>query len=194
MATEEEVFKLYERNSNYYYDCRRNYEIDKCTEWWNDKCYCYLQQNVMPFTIGNQCSPCELKCKIYIKPGEECPICYEKILNKSTAFITECGHNFHKLCLFKYMESKWQSSTYLSVARCPICRNSLGDPPFAQRYRSNYFEFTNVIDDNNLDKLEDFWLTKDLRLPKYCSNTFNHYLGMNDNCYICKCYRSTGYF
>ena len=122
---------------------------------------------------------------------QECPICYEEIMTKSTAFITNCGHSFHKSCLSKYIETKWLSTTYISTARCPMCRCSLGHPEFDQRYRSSYFN-CNHSNDNELDKLEDFWLTKDYKLPVFCSHGYNHYLGLNKNCFICKGYREKG--
>ena len=148
----------------------------------------YIEQKVKPFTIGDQNTPCDVKIKCYIKPGEECPICYEEIMTKSSAFITNCGHPFHKKCLSKYIESKWLS---ISTARCPMCRCSLGDPDFIQRYRASYF-FYNYKNDNELDKLEDFWISKDYRLPSFCSNRYDHYLGCNKYCLLCKNYVETG--
>lgn len=188
MSTAEDVFYLYERNSRCYHDCSK---IEECTDSYNDECYCHLKQDVIPFTIGDQYVPCDLKIKCYIKPREECPICYEEIMTKSTAFITNCGHSFHKSCLSKYIETKWLSTTYISTARCPMCRCSLGHPEFDQRYRSSYFN-CNHSNDNELDKLEDFWLTKDYKLPVFCSHGYNHYLGLNKNCFICKGYREKG--
>jgi hypothetical protein len=188
MSTAEDVFYLYERNSRYYHDCSK---IEECADSYNDECYCHLKQDVIPFTIGDQYVPCDFKIKCYIKPHEECPICYEEIMTKSTAFITNCGHSFHKSCLSKYIETKWLSTTYISTARCPICRCSLGHPEFDQRYRSSYFN-CNHSNDNELDKLEDFWLTKDYKLPVFCSHGYNHYLGLNKNCFICKGYREKG--
>ena len=188
MSTAEDVFYLYERNSRYYHDCTK---IEECADSYNDECYCHLKQDVIPFTIGDQYMPCDFKIKCYIKPCEECPICYEEIMTKSTAFITNCGHSFHKSCLSKYIETKWLSTTYISTARCPMCRCSLGHPEFDQRYRSSYFN-CNHSNDNELDKLEDFWLTKDYKLPVFCSHGYNHYLGLNKNCFICKGYREKG--
>lgn len=192
MSTLEDVFYLYERNSRYYHDCNLKNCIEECDDCWsNDDCYCHLKQEVKPFTIGDQFAPCNLKVKCYIKPGQECPICYEQILTKNTAFITNCGHAFHKKCLFKCMETKWLSGGYLSTTRCPLCRCSLGHPDMEQRYRSSYFSY-NFENDNELDKLEDFWITKDYRLPTFCSNGYKHYLGINNGCHICKSYRKKG--
>jgi len=191
MSTAEDVFYLYERNSRYYHDCNLKNSIEECPDCWSNECYCRLKQDVIPLVIGNQYVPCAYKIKCYIKPGEECPICYEEIMTKSTAFITNCGHSFHKKCLFKCIESKWLSSSYTSTARCPICRCSLGHPEFIQRYRSSYFSY-NYKDDNGLDKLEDFWISKDYTLPSFCSNRYDHYLGTDKVCFMCESYREKG--
>lgn len=191
MSTAEDVFYLYERNSRYYHDCKLKNTIEECPDCWSNDCYCHLKQTVIPFTIGDQYIPCDPKIKCYIKQGEECPICYESILQKSLAYITCCGHAFHKKCLFKYIETKWLSTGYLTTARCPMCRCSLGHPEFSERYRSSYFNSSHS-NDNELDKLEDFWLTKDYKLPIFCSDRYDHYLGMSNNCDICKSYREKG--
>jgi len=178
MTTSEDVFYLYERNSRHY-----NNIDDEGNE--------YSIQDVLPFTIGDQDSPCNIKIKCYIRPCEDCPICYECIESKTKAFITCCGHTYHKKCIFKYLENKWLSTKYTSVARCPICRCSLGHPQFIQRYRSSYFSY-NYSDNNGLDKLEDFWLSNEYKLPNFCTSNYNHYLGMNNNCDYCKTYREKG--
>lgn len=191
MSTAEDVFYLYERNSRYYHDCSKNDNLEMCSDCSSDRCYCYLKQNVFPFTIGDQHVRCNIKVRCYIRPGDECPICYEAILTKSTAFITCCGHHYHKKCLFKCMESNWLSTKYISPARCPMCRCFMGHPEFIQRYRSSYFNM-NYENDNQMDKLEDFWISYEYKLPLFCSHGYDHYLGMNKNCYCCKVYREKG--
>jgi hypothetical protein len=151
-----------------------------------------LNQEVFPFTIGDQYRPCALNVKCYIKPGDECPICYDKITTKKTAFMTDCGHHFHKKCLFKYVETKWFSKEYLSESNCPMCRCNLGHPEFIQRYRASYFNAFPNKNDNELDKLEDFWISKEYKLPLFCCNGYNHYLGMKNECEYCENYRKTG--
>ncbi len=191
MSTAEDVFYLYERNSRVYHDCKKNKKLNECDEYFDNDCYCHLNQDVKPLTIGDQYAPCNLKVKCYIKPGDECPICYEPIMTKKSAFITNCGHHYHKKCIHKYMETKWLSTAYVSVARCPMCRCSLGHPDIMHRYRSSYFDAC-YNDDNGLDKLEDFWVTKDYRLPSFCSNGYDHYLGNNKICLVCKAFREKG--
>lgn len=191
MSTAEDVFYLYERNSRYYYNCSQNDNINTYSDCLNNECYCHLKQDVFPFTIGDQFVPCRIKVRCYIRPGDACPICCDPILTKSSAFITDCGHHYHKKCLFKYMETKWISNKYLTSIKCPMCRCSLGHPELIQRYRSSYFSI-NYKNDNEIDKLEDFWISCEYKLPSFCSDGYDHYLGMNKNCFCCKEYREKG--
>jgi Ring finger domain len=195
MSTAEDVFYLYERNSRHYYDCKKQNNMlgckADCKDCWDNICYCVEKQEVMPFTIGDQDVPCRLKNRCYIRPGDECPICCEGILTKINAFITSCGHHYHKKCLIKYMETKWLNTKYTSVIRCPICRCSIGHPDFVQRYHDSYFS-TNYRGENQFDKLEDFWISKDYKLPCFCSNGYNHYLGFDKECFCCERYRENG--
>lgn len=186
MSTAEDMLYLYERNSRYYHNHKN------CSDCWYEECYCHLKQEVFPLTIGDQYVPCNLKVRCYIKPGDECPICYEPILTKMSAFITCCGHHFHKKCLFKCIKTKWLSTSYTSTAKCPMCRCSLGHPEFVQRYKASYFNI-HYKNNNELDKLEDFWISQEYRLPEFCSNRYDHYLGMSKDCFCCKAYREKGY-
>ena len=43
-----------------------------------------------------------LQVKHYIEQGHECPICYESINHKNTAFLTNCGHAFHYKCIIDH--------------------------------------------------------------------------------------------
>jgi hypothetical protein len=181
MSTAEDVFYLYERNSRFYHDCDESI----------DDCCCHIKQDVFPFTIGDQSLPCNIKVRCYIRPGDSCPICCDPILTKSSAYLTCCGHTYHKKCLFKYMETKWLSTKYMSPIRCPICRCCLGHPELIQRYRSSYFNI-NYKNDNQIDKLEDFWISREYKLPAFCSNGYDHYLGMNKLCFCCEEYREKG--
>jgi hypothetical protein len=46
---------------------------------------------------------------------------------------------------------------------------------------------------NLLDRLEDFWISKDFTLPTFC-NSGKHYLGMSNNCNYCINYRNNGLY
>jgi len=187
MSTLDDVFYLYERNSRHYNVCP---DIGTCPDKWDNECLCYLKQIIYPSTIGDQDVPFNSKIKCYIKPGDECPICFDPILTKSSAFITHCGHAFHKKCLHTSIRMKWESCNYLRAARCPMCRCSLGHPEFVQRYRDSYFAYHG--NGNELDKLEDFWVTMEYKIPNFCNNRYDHYLGTDKECVICQNYVLTG--
>jgi hypothetical protein len=146
-----------------------------------------MSEAVQPFTIGDQTVPCRLHVKCYLRPDQECPICLEKIASKKVAFLTGCGHAFHRKCLFTTFQMKWKQKLY-SVLKCPMCRSGLGIPVLYERY---------IIDPKKmhyLDQLENFWLTKDFLLPHYCTNSKSgvHYLGMKKSCAKCKYYQKNG--
>jgi len=184
MATAEDVFYLYERNSSYYHNCNKQGKINECPDNWQNECYCHTKQDVLPLTIGNQYVPCSIKRRCYIRPGQECPICLENILRKSEAYISCCGHSYHKHCIFKSMETQWKKK-YASNFKCPLCRTNLGTDVEALGVRYTSFR-------NSLDNLENFWLSKDLMLAQTCSNNYDHDLGMKKDCYICSRYREKG--
>lgn len=178
----EDVYDLYERTRLVYNKCSSK----KCTRFHNDTCWCSLNDSIQPLLIGQITTPCKFNRKFYIRPGnDDCSICLEKIMMKKNAFITGCGHAFHRNCLFKYFEIK-QNQKPFSTLRCPLCRCSLGLPVFFERY--NFIQGRNI---HYLDLLENFWLTKDYQLPHFCSKK-SHYLGMNKNCSECKKYVKNG--
>jgi hypothetical protein len=181
MTTAEDVFYLYERNLLYYTDCRKNGKR-KCEVLENDNdCYCHLESIVQPFTIGNQYVPCNIKRKCYIKQGEICPVCIDPIMTKSKAFLTLCGHSFHKSCIFKAFEQK-SKDKYASNFYCPICRTNLGMDVYDISVRYN-------VKAGNLDTIENFMITKEYMMPHICSKGWDHYLGINNTCKTCKKYR-----
>lgn len=163
---QEDVFNLYERNKLIYSE---NPDVEF----------------VQPLTIGEISVPCKFKTKCYIYEGEECAICLDKITKKKDAFLTGCGHAFHRKCLFTSFEMKWKCKPF-SALRCPLCRCGLGFPDLLTRYINN---------NNDLDQLENFWLTKEYWMPKYCGNIqTSHYLGFNKNCDNCLHYRKYGFY
>ena len=177
-VTENDVFFLYERNKKIYDHCILAKR--KCQDLY-DECYCHLDVPVLPITIGNQFSPCNIKIKTYINPQEECSICLEQIMNKSNAYLTNCGHAFHKSCLFKSYEIISDPNKF----SCPLCRKHIFYPDFYCRY-PQWGVFRTYK--NYLDVLEEFWLSKDYTMVKLCSSD-KHYLGMNNNCVKCLEYR-----
>lgn len=145
------------------------------------------QQNnvVIKNKIGNnECRPCFTR-KMYIKPFEECPICYTPITKKSDAYLTQCGHAFHKKCIFESYVFKQQYKT-CSNFKCPYCRISLGTD--IEEINERY----DAWNGNELDNLENFWHKKDFIMPHICPNN-NHWYGMNyKECKFCKDYCKNG--
>jgi len=188
-ATTDDVFFLYERNTRLYYNCKLSgktcpSEID------NVDCYCQIDYYpVLPITIGDQCVPCNFKRKVYIKPGEECSICLEPIIQKNNSYLTSCGHSFHKLCAFKAFESKANNRESIS---CPLCRSNLGYPLFYYRYTCVFKINVASTTFNALDYLEEFWLAKDFTSLQVCYRGNDHALGMKNTCRLCLKYRETG--
>lgn len=181
MTTAEDIFWLYERNKLVYNNCILLGK--ECPQSWGNECLCYLKEDVLPVTIGDISLPCRMNTRQYIKIGEECPICIEPIIHKTNAYLTGCGHAFHKTCLLKTMEAKWEEKLY-SVIHCPMCRRSIGLPEFHKRYN------TDIKDDGTihcLDELENFWITKDYVMCQPCKK--DHYMGMRINCKKCMEYR-----
>ena len=161
---QEDVFYLFERNKLIYSE-----EPE--------------EEIVQPLTIGETSIQCKLNTKCYIFQGEECAICLDEIIKKKHAFLTGCGHAFHRDCLFKTFEMKWKSKPFSSL-KCPLCRCGLGFPDLLTRY----------IGDNDLDQLENFWLTKEYCMPRHCGNIqTSHYLGLKKNCDKCLHYRKHGF-
>jgi hypothetical protein len=182
MTTTDDIFWLYERNKSIYSDCIK--QKKQCINLIEDVCYCSYNDVVQPIIIGDKYVEYRYKVKSYIKIGDECPICMDPIIYKINAYITGCGHSFHRNCLFKVFETKWKNKAYSSL-KCPICRASQGFPDMLSRYNTN--------DNNNeLDILENFWITKDYQMGTFCNT--KHYLGMKKDCLKCIKYRNTGEF
>ena len=130
-----------------------------------------------------------LNHKYYIKNGEECPICYDKILNKKQAVLTECGHSFHYECIYKYYYLNRNKHGY-----CPICSQEA-----KALWGFNYnFSLKSLYhySSNQLDMLENFWYQMNTLIPDSCYISANnkcvhsHDRGMHRNCKKCIEYRS----
>jgi hypothetical protein len=137
-----------------------------------------------PTSIGESDSTCNFKRKTYITPGQECPICIEPIIRKSEAYLTACGHGFHKNCIFKSFSAKIETDCYSSF-NCPMCRANTGDIHIHGKYNDCSNEF------NLLDELENFWMTKDFMCCYPC-NSDDHIKGMKSDCNDCLKYRKNG--
>ena len=164
MTTLEDVFWLYERKSK------------------------LLKTPIIPTTIGDDDVSANLCRKSYIKPGQECPICLDPIIHKSNAYITSCGHGFHKSCIVPSYLSKMKHKSH-GTYNCPMCRASIGS---AIEYINERYNCENM-----LDTLENFWYRYNVAMPMVCdsiysTDTYHHFLGVNTNCHECLSYRNTG--
>lgn len=176
MTTAEDVWYLYEKKNTY----KDLIKHDKTTDYIDNFDTDLYESPVNPEKIGNQFNSCNFKRKVYIKPGEECPICLENIVTKSNAYLTGCGHSFHKKCLFKNYEANRKMKANCSL-NCPMCRSNLGleIKECAHRY---------LCYDNYLDQLENFWLRNEFMCCDICYNKKDHYIGMKKDCETCKQY------
>ena len=190
MTTAEDAFSLYERNAaSIYHNCARLNRLETCPIQWEGKCLCQFNVPVFSRTIGNAEVPCDMKRRCYVKPGQECPICFESILTKTSAYLTCCGHAFHKKCIFELVESKWLQS-YPCTIHCPLCRTYLGSEIYEMTKRYNVFVQEKPM--NYLDRLEEFWIGKDFELIVPCSDGFDHAAVMKKGCSQFKKYIKTG--
>ena len=138
---------------------------------------------LFPQTIGNNDFKRKLNNKMYIWSQETCIICMDKIQTISNAYLTDCGHSFHKKCLTQYFHYIQMVSN--KNLKCPICRCNLGKPILNERYN---FCHSSI---NSLDILEDFNVEM-LHICRSFTNKKNHYLGINSNCEKCIYYRKYG--
>ena len=131
-----------------------------------------------------------LKIKHYIKIGEKCSICLEKIYHKSNAILSDCGHSFHYSCIMKNDNYCWGKNNW---GNCPNCRQYIGEYEYLKNIYRNDSKYI-------LDKLENFWDNIKTITPNKCfdrDNNCNYYnihdKGMNNNCLKCIKYKKTGY-
>lgn len=187
MSTAEDVFYLYERNSSWYHNCKNINNIFEC-KYNISCCECHKdKQLVMPITLGNRDVLCDLSRRCYVKPGTECSICFESIERKTDAYLTCCGHAFHKRCIFSAFKQKVQGK-WTSNFGCPLCRRRQG----FELYDINRRYYLSHKECNSLDILEDFWQRNEYMIPELCLNGHNHNLGFKDDCKLCLRYRETG--
>lgn len=170
---EEDIFNVNERDRDYYTVCSTPY-ICSITN-----CCCKYNELVLPNKIGNNFKR-TLKNKMYIWAYESCVICMNEILHKTDAYLSDCGHTFHKNCLTNwkhYIEIKSNRNL-----KCPMCRCNLGMPELNEKYNLSHKEA------NALDLLENI----NIEMIHICKSS-KHYLGMNSKCNKCLEYRKSGF-
>jgi len=185
---DDSVWHVYERNCSYYHECKN---LNECPNLINNYCRCSNDQTVFPPMIGDCGFVCErinLKKKCYIAFGETCPICIEPIIYKNTSWITPCGHTFHRKCLlnaWQYYDFNDNIIKYGNTMPCPICREDLVYCCIgAGLRRYNVNNMFNKEKENELDKLENFWLTRDDTLFLKCRKCKKPY-GFDSDCINC---------
>ncbi len=143
------------------------------------ECFCHRECVLHRHQIADIWVPPFPEIRQYIRIGEECPICYEGIFTQTNAFLTLCGHAFHRLCL---MQSHQTASLELGrdLFLCPLCREDqpgiFGEPLRFKDKMANYemyseFYFANECSDLDFD---------------------TNLVGMNSKCKSCLKYRETG--
>jgi hypothetical protein len=125
--------------------------------------------------------------KNYIKFGEECSICYEKIFSKNNCTLTSCHHSFHKTCLTKNISFNYLNNEY-NCYNCPICRTRINENIIY--CIDNYFtlEYSDFNGDDYLYNLDNFWNDLESIIPIKCDKC-DKYLGTNKYCGFCIEYR-----
>jgi hypothetical protein len=123
-------------------------ELEYLFDKFGDEKYCKMLNDTLVYK--QKVSSSSLQIKHYIIYGSECSICLEKILTKKTAFINDCGHYFHKKCIFYYMNLCNNNN---NDGCCPLCRKIVNYDSLElyEKYNSSHKEF------NFLDKLENFY-------------------------------------
>jgi hypothetical protein len=116
-----------------------------------------------------------LKQKHYIQIGEECPICYEPINHKNSAFLTDCGHAFHYKCIIDHEYHNKMNFQKVNTV-CPICRQNMG---YYLELKNKYFN-----DCSKLDQLENYNETIKYTNPEFCLSCYK-VRGCNKFCYKC---------
>ena len=133
-------------------------------------------------------TPSDINKKCYIGFGEICSICLEPIITKTSAWLTPCCHVFHRKCLidnYQFIKIHRMTIEYSNEIPCPVCREGFicccVGLENLDKYNSK----------NELDKLENFWSTIDIKPYLLCYKCRKG-LGMNKLCIECESYRNTG--
>ena len=124
------IWSAYEQNCLYYGKCK---DLRTCPNKYNECCYCSRYMDVHPTLIADcgfasDCVIPSVNKKCYIAFGEICPICIEPITTKSSAWLTPCGHAFHKKCLidnYHYRDIHNMCIQNSNEIPCPVCREGL---------------------------------------------------------------------
>lgn len=187
------IWGLYDRNSRYYYTCK---DISKCpTKEDTNECLCHHKQIVVPQDIGEWWvhNKNNWNRRIYIQIGSKCSICLSSINKKSDAWITNCGHSFHRSCLmesYRIYENNTNIIHYTNCMPCPICRADL--PTCCCGFDFSRYQKVYGKRRNELDNLENFYAFFDIANPIECYKCKKN-IGMNNACKSCTDYQKNGH-
>ena len=200
------IWSLYERNSSHYFTCKGQ-DLAKCPNLWDKEsehkiCWCYRDQIVLPITIGERQIDTTLDTdpeyrrrqleqslnrRSYICIGESCSICMDSVIHKRNAWITYCGHAYHRTCLVQYYHSYMKRvKPYTNCVPCPLCRAEI--PTCCTGIDVSRYQCRVK---NELDVLENIHVTFDLLFPAACYKC-DKWVGMNKHCKICLKFREGG--
>jgi len=129
-----------------------------------------------------------VKNKCYIAFGEMCFICMDPIVSKNNAWLTPCGHAFHRKCLItnhQYRQKHNMTLEFSNEIPCPVCREGLVNCCVGLDDMDKY------TPENGLDRLENFWSSFDVVSYLSCWRCEKGF-GMNILCKPCEKYRNTG--
>lgn len=180
------IWSPYERNRNYYHT---HYNPDTCATYSDfGRCTCRYSQLLSPLIVGNcgfEDKP-SINRRCYIGFGEQCPICIQPILHKKTAWLTPCGHAFHRKCLlYAFRHYLELDIAYSNVMPCPICRKELTNCCIGE-YTTPHYHVPIYDLVNELDSLENFWTDIEDKVSVKCPKC-THILGSNAaGCEKCK--------
>ncbi len=185
------IWSSHQRNSRNYYNTCKN--ITECPNNLSNECLCYRDMPVLPQDIAEWWVPIKLNVRAYIHIGSTCPICLTSINHKRNAWITNCGHSFHRSCLMQSYNSYMNNPNiikYTNCMPCPMCRYEL--PTCCCGFEIEKYQQIYGEPRRELDYLENFEMLKDLLIPEECYKC-KKYLGMNNNCKECKKYQTNGH-
>ncbi|CAG9315338.1 unnamed protein product [Blepharisma stoltei] len=57
-----------------------------------------------------------------IREPIDCPICLEEIPDEESIPLEQCGHNFHQLCMYKYLETKVEARQFPILCPLDTCK------------------------------------------------------------------------
>lgn len=141
----------------------------------------YCLNNKQFNNIGCSIRKYSLNNKCYINPYTAiCPICLMLINKYNNAYLTECGHAYHKTCIMTALEYSCKSLLHIRL-NCSLCRKNLDVISIEESVQM--FDINNV-----LDEVDNFWLTIQYNMRDICiasTKTNRHFYACDKMCKIC---------